>query len=471
MSDRASDRKAGGGRRWSALRAALRLDQQDLAHRARIAPSAVSETEADHRTPEPETEERLMAGLGCTEAGLQRASWFIRSIPRYMEAETAVELAAEALGFAVEDLALARILQQAKPQLTAEGIGHLRCLSLNSFGIAALRDMIEDVPELQTPAFVARLCEESERIARSDPDRAASLAELALSLSDWMPLPDENCRPACRGQSLAFAANAYRVQGNLPQSRHAFEESAALWQVVVDLGLPEFDATRLFDLRASLLREERKLTEANSMLDEALKLGPKGPAARARVLIKKAKVYEELRQPERALEFLEQAAPLLEQEPDPVLVHIHRTNVTVNLWMLGRAEEAERRLGELKSLAEKLGNDLDKLRLRWLEGRIDASLNRRHEAIEKLRGVRAEFQERKIAYDTGLVTLELSALLLEQGETAEVKDLAKEMLRIFAEQEVAQEAEKAFRIFCEAALQETATLDLVRRILAQMGQR
>jgi tetratricopeptide (TPR) repeat protein len=470
MPDRETDRKTGGGRRWAVLRAALRLDQQGLAQRARLAPSAISESEAGHRTPEPETEERLMAGLGCTEAGLSRATWFIRGTPRNMEAEAAIDLAAEALGFAIEDLAFARIERRGESHVAVAGTDHLRWVSLGSFGVEALRDMIEDVPEFQTPAFLEVLCEESERTTRIDIDRAAALAELALTLAGWMPLAEEQSRAAYQSHALDFLGNAFRVQGGWARALAAFRQA----QDFREAGGPndtELDGTRHFDLQASLLYDQRRLTEALNLLDHALESGPRTQRARARILIKKAKVYEELRQSEVALELLEQAENLLEQEPDPFLVYSHRNVLTVNLWLLGRTEDAERRLGELRALAGQLGTDLDKLRLRWLEGRIDASLGRRREAIDKLRGVRSEFQERKIAYDTGLVTLELSALLLEQGETAEVKELATEMLRIFTEQEVPQEAEKAFRIFCEAALQETATLELVRRILAQVGQR
>ena len=49
--------------------------------------------------------------------------------------------------------------------------------------------------------------------------------------------------------------------------------------------------------------------------------------------------------------------------------------------------------------------------------------------------------------------------------------LAVEMLETFAEQGVPQEAEKALRIFCEAAVQETATVELVRRVLGEVERR
>ena len=475
MRDPANDGKTGLGRRLAVLRAALGLEQKAVALRARVAPGAVSEIEQDKRKPEPETQDRLLEALRGSPANVHRADWLIRAVARDAEAPGRLAEAAgraiDGLGFAVEDRARARIAQRAAPVGPAERREALQDWNdLKALAVEDLRKIIEDCPELQNSAFWEVVCVASERMARSEPDRAAALAALALSMADWMPIAEEQQRPEYQGYSLAFLANTHRVQGHLPRARALFRESAACWQ----LGCPgrsTLDGTRPLDLRASLLHDERRLPEALDLLDQALKLGPRGPAARARILIKKAKVYEELKRHETALKVLEEAEPLLAQEPEPVLVHIQRTNVLVNLLALGHAEEAERRLGEVQTLAEELGNDLDKVRLRWLEARLDAALGRSLAAIEKLRGVREDFQTRKIPFDTALATLELSALLLEQGETAEVKQLAEEMLDTFAKQEVPQEAEKAVRIFCAAAVQESATVELVRRVIAEVERR
>jgi tetratricopeptide (TPR) repeat protein len=474
MRDPAIDEKTGLGRLLAVLRAALGLEQKDVVLRARVSAGAVSETEQGNRKPEPETVGRLLEALRGSPANVQRADWLIRAVARDTEGPGRLAEAAgraiEGLGFAVEDQMRARIAQRAAPARPAEpGEALQDWADLKDLDVEDLRMIIEDCPELQTTAFWEVLCAESERMARSEPERAAALAGLALSMADWLPLAEEQQRPEYQGHALDFVANAHRVQGHLPRARALFRESAARCQPGCP-GRSTLDGTRSLDLRASLLHDERRLPEALDLLDQALKLGPRGPAARARIFIKKAKVYEELKQPELALGFLEQAEPLLDQEPDPLLVYSHRSILLVNLWLAGHAEEAERRLGKVQSLAEELGNDLDKLRLRWLEARLDAALGRRLAAIEKLRGVRADFQTRKIPFDTALVTLELAAPLLEQGETAEVKELAAEMLQTFAEQEVPQEAEKALRIFCEAAVQETATVELVRRVLGEVGR-
>ena len=82
----------------------------------------------------------------------------------------------------------------------------------------------------------------------------------------------------------------------------------------------------------------------------------------------------------------------------------------------------------------------------------------------RLRGGRAEFEERGLAYDYALVSFDLSLVLLEEGRTAEVRKVAGEMFQIFGAQEVHREALGALHVFCEAARREAATVELTRRV-------
>jgi hypothetical protein len=77
---------------------------------------------------------------------------------------------------------------------------------------------------------------------------------------------------------------------------------------------------------------------------------------------------------------------------------------------------------------------------------------------------RREFTERQMAYDCALVSLELAALHLEEGRTAEVRRLAAEMLWIFKAQGIDREALAALRVFREATEKEAATAELARRV-------
>ncbi|HKH45885.1 MAG TPA: hypothetical protein VKM72_14580 [Thermoanaerobaculia bacterium] len=143
-------------------------------------------------------------------------------------------------------------------------------------------------------------------------------------------------------------------------------------------------------------------------------------------------------------------------------------NRAVVLDDLGRHEEVAELLPGVRALAEELNRAMDLIRLDWLEARVLRSRGRRDEALEGFARVRAAFTKEKIAYHAALATLELAELLLERGETGEVKALAQEMLWVFEKQDVQPEARKALRLFCDAAAREAATIDLVRRLVTQV---
>jgi len=84
--------------------------------------------------------------------------------------------------------------------------------------------------------------------------------------------------------------------------------------------------------------------------------------------------------------------------------------------------------------------------------------------------VRRGFRARTIAYDFAEATLELAILYRGQGRTGEVKALAGQTLWIFRTQGVHHEAERALRLFCEAAEAERLTVELARRILEFLRQ-
>jgi hypothetical protein len=82
----------------------------------------------------------------------------------------------------------------------------------------------------------------------------------------------------------------------------------------------------MLDLEASLRREQRLFAEAHALLDRALDARPEGTAA-ARVLLIKAKTYEEEKGYVRAVATLREAAPLVEAAGDPRLTLVLRSNL------------------------------------------------------------------------------------------------------------------------------------------------
>src|SRR5205085_11394852 len=100
------------------------------------------------------------------------------------------------------------------------------------------------------------------------------------------------------------------------------------------------------------------------------------------------------------------------------------------------------------------------LRAMWLTAKADAGQGRMEEAVAGLEQVCREFTACELAYDAALASLDLSVLYLKSGRTAEVRDMAVAMGGIFSMKGIAREALTSLLLFCDAARQNTATVEL-----------
>jgi len=323
--------------------------------------------------------------------------------------------------------------------------------------------LIEGTEEYRSFALCELVCEESVKAAADGVDRALDLAKLALFIAE-RALGSDAWRARLQGYAWAFMANARRVGSDLRGAERAFATAHQLWEVGAAADPGVLDASRLLDLEASLCRARRRWSEALELLDRALVLN-RSPEATGRILLNKAFTHEQMGDCERAIAALEQAALLVDGRRNPRQPCVLRFNLGVNLCHLGRHAEAAALVAEAREIAVALRNDLDLLRVLWLEARVAAGLGRRAEAIAALRQVRADFSVRELPYDAALATLDLAILLLEECHNAEARALAEEMVAIFESLEVHREALAAVRIFQLAAEQEAATAELGRRLL------
>jgi hypothetical protein len=76
----------------------------------------------------------------------------------------------------------------------------------------------------------------------------------------------------------------------------------------------------------------------------------------------------------------------------------------------------------------------------------------------------AGFIEAEIGYNAALVALDLAGLYLETGRAAEARDLAVEMVPIFAVRDVHREALAALAIAQKAMDQGAATLAMIQEV-------
>lgn len=311
-------------------------------------------------------------------------------------------------------------------------------------------------------ALAERLCRASEAAAANRADEALRLARLAVRIAEHVPDPD--VRPRLLGWVEPFVANALRVGGDLAASAVALVHADELWEQGT-AGAPAglLDETRRLDLKASLLMYFGRFEEVHSLLGDAMK-GVRSEHAQARLLIKQARNLEFAGQYEAALDMLNEAKPLIDTREDPRLLLVHDFNKTVNLLHLDRYNEAERLLPRVEVLTDP-GNELDRMRLRWLKGRAWAGLGRSVEAQAALSEVRGYFFSKKIAYDFAVVSVELGTLYLEQGHHRLVRELAAQMQWIFVGQGIHEKALEALALFCHAAKAEKAQAEWTRQLV------
>src|SRR5215210_7915953 len=326
------------------------------------------------------------------------------------------------------------------------------------------------------------LCEllvrESRRAAPEGASEAVQLADLAVHGADLIPEgePFEE-KWIYQLRSLAWAAlgNAYKVQGDLSGAERSFVMSDSWWEAgAAGIGDALGYEPVLLVLKAPLRMAQRRFPEAIKLLDQAVALYLEGepeqrdPHLAGRSLVSKAGALIEMGESEAALQTLRRAAGLIDPGRDPRLVLCIRHNLVDNLSKMGRHKEAADLLPELRDLAAVHGGALDHLRLRWVEGRVAAGLGEHQRARQLLTVVRQTFLDAGNPYEAALATLDLVISPLEEGNTAEVRALADEMVAVFRAHDVSREALAAVLLFQEAAHREAVTAELAREVAASI---
>src|SRR5262249_52822864 len=155
--------------------------------------------------------------------------------------------------------------------------------------------------------------------------------------------------------------------------------------------------------------------EALRLLDQASEMAPRTGPIRARILCKQSIALDRMEDPEGAITVLREALAQLDHKAEPDLFCLLQSNLADSLTCAGCAAEAEELLPELRRLQEKLGNGLNQVRMRWLEGKIHAGLGRLDQATEALSRVRLAFAKDDLRYDEAQAGMELAELYLKKG--------------------------------------------------------
>jgi tetratricopeptide (TPR) repeat protein len=323
-------------------------------------------------------------------------------------------------------------------------------------------------PCFTTWGLAELLCKLSEKEAPDRPERARELAALAVevsfSLREWQPV-EQHWLDELRAFTLAHLGNALRVLGSLTEAREAFTEAERLWRPAeANMGDVMGYEARYLALQASLRRAERSFPEALRLLDAALAADP-DPSLRARIWINKARVFEELGRIDEAIDILAEAKREAGPNLDDRLRLCFVQNHLDYLSKAGRFIEAEIVLSEVKPLTQQLGGEIDLLRLRWTEARIEKSLGRVEEALHAFEEVRKGFAGREFFFDAALVSLEYALVLATLGRSEEVVRVVNEALPILGSLKVEREGLMAIQLLSEAARTQRLSAELIANVL------
>ncbi len=452
------------------LRALSGKTQRQFGKEVGIDPSLVADFELGTGVPSREYLERMAAAVGLTVSSTEDALRFLDSLRRPRQrrgagVEPLLEGIARGVRSEVED-AYRRLLTLRLPDALPRGEDRQRAgelfRRLEGLSQVARLAVVEVAEDCQVWALCERVCEASVREASRNVEQAAAWAHLAQQIAERVPGP-EAWRNRLRGYAAAHLANALRVSGDLGFSEITLEKAKCLWQAGSDPA-NLLDPGRLLHLEGALRRDQRRLSEAVALLDEAAAVG----RTPERALLQKGYTLEVMGEYERAVETLLRAAPLVIQQGDSRLESILSGNLALNYCHLGRFEEAALLANRVCATALETGDEIEALRMTWVQGRIAAGLGRNEEARSLLAQARRGFAARQMEYDVALALLEESALLLGEGRAAEVKLLARELAALFDGKGVHREALAALRLFQEAAEQEYATAELARRVLGYL---
>jgi tetratricopeptide (TPR) repeat protein len=330
--------------------------------------------------------------------------------------------------------------------------------------------LVEAFPVLWNWALAVRCCEASLKSAGHKAEEALELAELAVAIAERVK-EDETWRSRLLGYCWAHVANARRVANDLAGAEETFARSWLLWGKGVDPIPAELGEWRLLSLEASLRRAQRRFSEALELIQRArVCQGEANSPARLNLIMKEVSILSRMGEPELALRALAEAAPLCEASGDRQMNFALRFNMADNLCQLERFEEAAELLPQIRELALQQGNELDLIRVGWLDARVAAGEGRTADAIAGLEQVSREFSVRGLAYNAALSSLDLAVLFLATRRTVEVRKLAVAMAWIFRSKGIDREALVALKFFCNAARQERATVELAQQAMVEIQQ-
>lgn len=332
------------------------------------------------------------------------------------------------------------------------------------------RFLVENSARYQVPRLAERLSEQSLETCFQSPSEAVHLAELAVEIAERLTadqLPEEGLRNDLKAKAWAFLGNASRAGGDPRGAEQAFVKAEAF----LDAGSGDLLQQAQFQqFRGALQGDQGHFVACFRSFDRAIRIYAQcgEDHGRGRAMVYKALFYGYAGRTDDAIDLLQAGIALADGEKEPRLTLAAHHNLILFLTDQGRADEARERLEEIRPKYFELGDRINLLRLRWLEGRIARESGDLEEAENAFLETKDAFLEEKISWDAAFVSLELASLYVHQGRTAEISRIADEVLPLFQATGQQREALAAVILFKKAADMDRVSEGLVRSTVSQL---
>lgn len=327
------------------------------------------------------------------------------------------------------------------------------------------RQRLRKMQGVYTGGMVKQLLERMRSYLESSPANALQVTALAIEIANTL---DVSTYPGdyvikLRAQALRDHAYVLSYMGRYPEALEYVERSRRLFAQVP---LPEYDLARLALVQASILRCVDRADEAIVLAHQAAetfgRFGDKRRQMNARIT--EAGMIFEAGNIEDAL------AMWIELEQDPDLDDLGRLHVSHNIGTayaeLRQPEKAADYLRRCIPVYEMFGMETDRARARWMLGHALVASGSTREAIPTLRQTWREFEQLDLIADAGLVALELAEAMLTIGQSEEVPAICRDLIAQFTRAGMTSRAITALSFLREAVALGHGSTSLVRHVHA-----